>query len=962
MFKKKPELPYYERKPVTYKEVSASAPKPRSEPIILAKAPPIPIPFSVPPTPGVVKTVSFNMNEVDVIKPAPPVLLSEPVSEGNTNFAPEVATFPSLGESYFVTASQVTADVEKWSLYQAIENVNMGGFKLNNVSYLNAQYVDVGTVTLSETDNKLLYNGKQVATTNDVANWAQNSAVSTINMSGNSIIGLNQINGVAYPPPIPSTISAKDLTVSTLTALEYVNTPAIRNLSSINGLPFPAVDLTLSTITMNPLGLINFSTLGGSNAGRLTGISTINGVPFGAVGVATLNGLDGALTLAQGTGITLNTDGGTKTITINATTPGVSNTITGQNTFMTATGGTLASANANITAGGGTGGNITATASAGDLGVSGGNISLTANGGTGLGGLYGVVNLTANPGTDLLTDIATGGAINILANSPTVGLTSKVSITGGGVNIYSGVFTPIASEFGYTFINASLGISLVAGGFTSAFQSPGTVYLYGAQGIILDNGVYATDIQPKWDGNPLVPPAPLTIHGRTAGGSNVPVILNNVETLSMQGSGAISGVNSINGSAYPPPAPSIPPNLNLSTLTIGPAGTISFTDITGPLNTGYILGLDGGDLTVDASPSNATFVKGGYTTDATPPGAIQYNTLNQVRINPLQNTPAITAQAGILIGQEGVTMTFPTAVGTTTGCGKIENLSTINGLNIASFSGVTSLNTLTGALDLRSPTGSIDIGDDVDHINLDIATSISLTTLTMNTGGSIGFTSGDGVMTGISTLNAITLTDHDIGNVGQLQVQDGFTLDGAGTITLNGSSGSPGQVIGIPVDGSYPQWVDAGGGGSYPANANFSTITMGTGGSIDFSDATGFIRTSAIYGRAGDALNLTASLDQGISLLAGNANITVDGRANIIASTGLSEAPYCGYVFNSDGTANISQTLVSGGGAISLDADGNIHVTATGEDPDPIPSTGLFITANAMYFNGVLVAGGPPPL
>jgi hypothetical protein len=790
-------------------------------------------------------------------------------------------------------------------------------------------------ITSTITGNTLSFNKLTSFSTNTVeANIGNLNILTGINMGGNDILnsgnidlGGNNLNNV-------NAVNGEDGFNLNLTASTG------NNVVINGGVPFTgSVGGDVGTLSVNSAGTVSFGT-----KGQLLGVSTINGVAYPPP----------------------------------APTPTVSDTITGQNTYMTATGATFATANSIITSGGGLGGNIQMTASAGDLGVSGGNISLVSNGGVGVGGLNGVVNITANSGSDLVSGINTGGSINLTANSPTVGLTSKISLTAGGLNLYSGIFSPLASAFGYTFLNASLGTSIISGAFTPFPQSPGTTYIYSAQGTVIDNGLYTTDIQPLWDGNPLVAPAPLTIHGRYAGGSNVPVILNNVKNVSFNddNDGAITGLKTINGVPYVPGTAS--PDLIVSTITFNPLGYISSLN---QINTGILINDTG---------SKISFL---------PNDVSEY-------IGEFDGVKAINTN--FLIGSFGDSLTFNTT-GTIKAVSQINDVSfsgaditTIGNLGVNTNINLDSKGTIT-LNGLNGDPGQV-IGiplDDTVPRWVDAGgsypTNPTFDTITMNTAGTISFTSGDGVVSGVSTLNAITLTDHDIGNVGQLQVQDGFTLEGAGTITLNGSSGSPGQYIGIPTDGTYPEWVSAvpaggvatlnglsgdleitstdgfatitpsgttiditaGSGGSYPTNATFDTITINTGGNIDFSDATGFLRTSAIYARDGDALLMTASSGQGISLLAGNANISVDGRANIIASTGLSEPPYCGYVFNSDGTANISQTLASGGGAISLDADGNIHITATGAVPDVIPDVGLFITATAMYFNGVLIAPLP---
>ena len=117
----------------------------------------------------------------------------------------------------------------------------------------------------------------------------------------------------------------------------------------------------------------------------------------------------------------------------------------------------------------------------------------------------------------------------------------------------------------------------------------------------------------------------------------------------------------------------------------------------------------------------------------------------------------------------------------------------------------------------------------------------------------------------VSTINALQLTDHDISNVGNIQIQDGITLDGAGTISLNSSTGAPGQVIGIPTDGTYPEWVSlpstvttvnayvgditvSGGGGVTITNAPTQTITITTTGGVASTDGTRTDQTIVITG------------------------------------------------------------------------------------------------------------------
>jgi hypothetical protein len=664
----------------------------------------------------------------------------------------------SLTSYSTITTGKIGADTGVFNTIRSLSSITVDATE-GNLKVLGGIDLDGNVLTTSSgAGGELLLNGVPIATTGSISSittWSEYPAISSINADGYNILNPNAI--IAQ--------DGNDLAIRASVGNSLILQGEI-TFDNLGGVLPAEVKLT-------PTGLIAF---GQTKVGQLTNISTINGLNVDTIGgVASVNGLTGALTLSPGSNISFITDSGAKSITINASGGGTGNTITGANTFMTATGATLATANSIITAGGGIGGNIQLTASAGDLGVSGGNISLVSNGGTGLGGLYGVINMTAQPGTDLVSGLATGGSINILANSPTVGATSKVAITGGGVNIYSGIFTPLASVFGYTFINASLGISLVSGGFSPFPQSPGTTYIYGAQGIILDNGVYATDIQPIWDGNPLVPPAPLTIHGRTAGGSNVPVILNNVNNISMQGDGNITGVNNINGSPYPPSGSSAP-NLVVSTITFNPLGYISSLN---QINDGILINETG---------SKISFLP---------------NLISEY-IGEFDGVKSINENLGI--GSFGESITFAPDVNLST-IGAINGLSTINGQAWVNGGG----------------------GYNPDP---------SFSTITMATDGTITFTGDNGIITGVQKVNDVSFSGYDITGIENLSVETNISLAGKATITLNGLNGSEGQVIGIPTGGTEPRWVDAGGGG-YNPDPSFSTITLASAGTITLEASAG---------------------------------------------------------------------------------------------------------------------------
>lgn len=424
-----------------------------------------------------------------------------------------------------------------------IDNVNTNILS-TGIAYINTVSsavlnLDGNVLTTSGAD--LLLNGIPIATTSNISSitdWALYPAVSAVNFetvggSGNGqLINVSTINGVPYVSAGGSVadwatypaLNDVDLNGSNIinlaTIIGQAGTDVTIQASSGQSLLFKGVkdDGLAGQISIIPDGTIDFGN-GGLN-GQLVNISTINGTPYGSGGSG--------------------------------------DTISGVDTFMTASGFGSGGFNTSAISGsGGLGGFVTLTANAGDAGVSGGNVVITANGGTAPGGVFGRIDVVANqgvsdPGTGAVT---TGGYINIQANSggvtsPT--LTSRIDLNAGGLNLYAGIASPIASVEGYAFINALAGISLVAGSWTSAFQTLGTVYLYGEEGVVMGSDMYATDIFPVWNG--LAPPANLSINGRTTVSGSAYVTINNVSTINFEAgqAGALTGVQSINGSSYPP--------------------------------------------------------------------------------------------------------------------------------------------------------------------------------------------------------------------------------------------------------------------------------------------------------------------------------------------------------------------------------------------------------------------------
>ena len=463
-----------------------------------------------------------------------------------------------------------------------------------------------GNILTTAGTNELLLNGVPIATTANIsslADWAYDPAASTVIMGANPIsFGDDVAKAYMYAngdgAAFISTIDDIYLEGTQIRVRGVLDAPNIGNLSTIEG-------QATAPVVLNNFGqgwvfqdYVSVSTL--------QDVSTINGQPIlttlsawseypatqdvdmashnlNSTNQVNLNTGGNAVQLSAGTGNSLLINGTPIPPPGNASDwanyPAVSSINVAGNNILADNGANILGASAvNIIAKNGLNGAINLTADPGYGGISGGAINMTANGGGAFAGLYGKIALTANEGT--VDGVTTGGLISLTANSGGAiqNLTSAVKITAGSVVSYAGVVNPIGSLFGYNYVYGTAGVSLTAGLPPGALQTPGTVYVYGTSGIVLNSDVYTTNVYPYWSG--LGAPADLTIHGRTTIDGSASVKLSNVATMSMEGSGAITGLQTINGSAYPP-VYATPPDLLVSTLTVNPTGYINVSTLTG---------------------------------------------------------------------------------------------------------------------------------------------------------------------------------------------------------------------------------------------------------------------------------------------------------------------------------------------------------------------------------------------
>jgi len=293
--------------------------------------------------------------------------------------------------------------------------------------------------------------------------------------------------------------------------------------------------------------------------------------------------------------------------------------------------------------------NVVAKPAVGGIGGSGA-IIMTAEGGSGLLGTNGFVSITANPGDSSVVGVTSGGAINITANSgvnDAINLTSAVKVSAAGVNIQSGITSPITSVAGYTFIGGNSGVNICGGIPPIIPNVPGTTYIYGTTGIELNSDVYTSDIFPYWSGaTPVVDD--LNISGRPAG------LLNNEAYLNLGLVSTISGkkidfqavssinisssvitlnnVSTINNAPYPNPV--VTTNLNMNNFNITSTNTISFKE----------------------NPSG-TFAPPGFRSAYTPPG--NFSLIEAFDANSTTNPPRIKSMRALSLFLPYATQAVP---------------------------------------------------------------------------------------------------------------------------------------------------------------------------------------------------------------------------------------------------------------------------------------------------------------
>jgi hypothetical protein len=340
---------------------------------------------------------------------------------------------------------------------------------------------------------------------------------------------------------------------------------------------------------------LTFESAGGTVLFTNPSGSIINFESVSVAGVNSVNAISGAITLTSpNSSVAIAVSG--QNIELETVSGGPANILAGTDITITATEPTLSVSPATIliNATGGAAGLIGIQSDPGGVGQSGGSIALTAVGGTGVGGLNGAIQIVADPGTELVTGVVTGGLVEITANTGlAVGaLCSVVKTSAAAIQSFAGAIPVIPTITpGFNTIYGNQGISMTAGLPAILPQVPFTIYQYASLGISLDSDVYTNQMYPYWDGLGAVPD--LTISGRILPSASY-VVLEDVKSIDMASIGTISGVISINGSAYPP-ASAVAVN-SLNTLT----GAVTLS-----AGTNITLATVGNDIAISSSGGGA---------------------------------------------------------------------------------------------------------------------------------------------------------------------------------------------------------------------------------------------------------------------------------------------------------------------------------------------------------------------
>jgi hypothetical protein len=331
----------------------------------------------------------------------------------------------------------------QWSLYQAISDVDIDNFNINNVNTIDDAIQISAGVIISPT-----------------------ITTETINIKNTNDNITNLINATSGNVFINGSIIKTGFNVTTLNNLSNVVT-----ISSTNN------NLTVAEVGQD----IQLTVLAGG-----IGVESLNSL-VGNIGLTSTGGSVAITTV----GNDINLESAAQAPTAWSSYPATQNVnMSNFNLTSTATSGVVVDAGASV---------VIPTVNITAQNGLGGKINMIANGGNG-GESYGAIDITANGGTTL--GLTAGGSINIISNTPvgTSGsFTGKVNIGAAGINSYAGATPTFLSLAGYNYIHGDVSVNITAGLSPIVPSDPLTVYLYGTNGTLMYGTQYMGKIRPYSD-------------------------------------------------------------------------------------------------------------------------------------------------------------------------------------------------------------------------------------------------------------------------------------------------------------------------------------------------------------------------------------------------------------------------------------------------------------------------------
>jgi len=603
-----------------------------------------------------------------------------------------------------------------------------------NVNTVN-ETVSSGIITLNTTDQlkaidgNLFFNDQLLAKAGDIqdiADWSNYPALFNVDANKKDISNVNTLSALNID--FTETIQGADATFTGVVDASAINAVEIKviTLEQMNNPLLKTGDALITDLTINSVQAETIITNDVAFGTNNLNVDDENNLTYNGDIVSTgnkvtsLNGLNNVINLISSdstVSITPNNIAGTINLQAVVPTPPPSNTISGTSVNASADNLTgITKAVATVSASNGIGGEVDIIANAGTGGTNGGLVSITANGGQ----LYGEVDILATSG--IVGGISTGGLVNITAQSGIndVSLTSAIKLNAASILSYAGAISPIASTAGYNYVFGNTGVSILGGSAIPSFipSAPGTVFIYGANGISLPSTVYTSEILPYWDGNSLTP-LPLLISGRQILALPKTLVhLQDIDHMYMGGNGAITGVNTINGAPYPPSTGAVTQiSQGGGSVAVGTTGQITMNTATvTPADNRILINSYGG---INISSENENFI---IQSNTSVNSKIEFDTSGNILIKSGDNSKLEIQQSGIInltslsgsevnltsgiIGSGGQQIILSSGPFSPPETGLYVSTAdiTFNGESLLSGGGVTSFNTASGDLTFNANT------------------------------------------------------------------------------------------------------------------------------------------------------------------------------------------------------------------------------------------------------------------